>query len=157
MIIKQEIENAQASWGGGVVKIGTLKGERAACELYTQEFVKKHYDFSNKEILFKPTKAAIRQFRPTNEGALSYFIGGNGAYPEDKGFAIQPWTKVRFENESIILEEDRALAMGNYFFTDLNGDETKVEYTFGYTKDEEGNLKIDVHHSSLPFNMPPNV
>ena len=157
MIKKQEIEVAQASWGGGVVKIGTLKGERGACESYTQEFVKEHYDFTIKEVLFKPTKAALRQFRPTNEGALSYFIGGNGAFPEDKGFAIQPWTKVRFENESIILEEGRALAMGNYFFTDLNGDETKVEYTFGYTKDEEGNLKIDVHHSSLPFNMPPNA
>ena len=47
--------------------------------------------------------------------------------------------------------------MGNYFFTDLNGDESKVEYTFGYVKDEEGNLKIGVHHSSLPFSPPVNV
>ncbi|WP_452598896.1 hypothetical protein [Pontimicrobium sp. MEBiC01747] len=40
--------------------------------------------------------------------------------------------------------------MGNYFFTDLNGEEAKVEYTFGYKLiDEE--LKIDVHHSSFPF------
>lgn len=70
---------------------------------------------------------------------------------------MQPWTNVRFENETIILEENRAFAMGNYFFTDLNGDESKVEYTFGYVKDGEGNLKIDVHHSSLPFSPPVNV
>ena len=56
-----------------------------------------------------------------------------------------------FENAAIILEENRALAMGNYFFTDKPGTVTKVEYTFGYKKDAEGNLKIDLHHSSIPF------
>ena len=40
--------------------------------------------------------------------------------------------------------------MGNYYFTDLTGVETKVEYTFGY-KLSNGELKIDLHHSSLPF------
>ncbi len=157
MISREEIENAQASWGAGVVKIGALKGEREQCEGFAQEFVNNHYDFGNKEVLFKPTKAAEKQFRPTNDGALSYFIGGSTEFSEDKGFALQPWTKVRFENEAVILEEHRALAMGNYFFTDLNGVETKVEYTFGYIKNADGKFKIDVHHSSLPYNIPPNA
>jgi len=26
-----------------------------------------------------------------------------------------------------------------------------VEYSFGYIKDEDGNLKIALHHSSLPY------
>ena len=85
------------------------------------------------------------------EGAISYFIGNNSSYDEDKGFALQPWVNVRFENSAVILEEHRALAMGNYFFTDTQGSETKVEYTFGYIKTKDGVLKIDVHHSSLPF------
>ena len=51
----------------------------------------------------------------------------------------------------MILENDRALAMGNYFFTDTEGNEVKVEYTFGY-KLVKGNLKIDLHHSSFPYN-----
>ena len=131
MITKQEVESAQASWGAGVVKIGSLKEDRENCEALAKEFAAQHYDFDRKEVLFKLTKAADKQFRPTPEGALSYFIGGNGNFPEDNGFALQPWTKVRFENATLILEEGRALAMGNYFFTDLNGDETKVEYTFG--------------------------
>ena len=42
--------------------------------------------------------------------------------------------------------------MGNYFFTDSEGEETKVEYTFGYILDEENKLKINVHHSSIPAN-----
>ena len=66
------------------------------------------------------------------------------------GFAINPWTKVRFENSNFILDENRAIAMGNYFFTDTSGEETKVEYTFGY-KLIDGNLKIDLHHSSFPY------
>ena len=82
---------------------------------------------------------------------MSYFIAGDDrACTEDKGFAIQPWTKVRFENTGIILEEKRAIAMGNYFFTDLNGDEAKVEYTFGYQLQGDV-LKIDLHHSSFPY------
>ena len=78
--------------------------------------------------------------------------GDERACKEDKGFAIQPWTKkVRFENTNFIIENNRAIAMGNYFFTDLNGVEAKVEFTFGY-KLVEGELRIDLHHSSFPYN-----
>jgi len=157
MITKQDLENAQKTWGQGVVHIGTLQSDRAECENYTQNFVDELYDFDNKQVLFKPTKAAIDQFRITKEGAISYFIGGNSKFSEDKGFALQPWTQVRFENVALILEENRALTMGNYFFTDTNGQDTKVEYTFGYCKDSNGKLKIDVHHSSLPFDITENV
>ncbi|MFO7873177.1 MAG: hypothetical protein R6U62_01695 [Bacteroidales bacterium] len=47
-------------------------------------------------------------------------------------------------------EENRAIAMGHYYFTDYQGNEVKVEYTFGY-KLVGDNLKIDLHHSSLPY------
>lgn len=157
MITIKEIENIQKTWGQGVIQIGTLQADRPAIETYTENFVNELYDFDNKEVLFKPTKAAIDQFRITKEGAISYFIGGNSKFSEDKGFALQPWTQVRFENIAVILEENRALAMGNYFFTDTNGIETKVEYTFGYSKQSIGVLKIDVHHSSLPFNITKSV
>jgi hypothetical protein len=58
---------------------------------------------------------------------------------------------VRFENASLILEPDRAMAMGIYLFVDSKGKEIKVEFTFGYIKDSSGELKIDVHHSSVPY------
>jgi len=156
MITKQEVENAQKIWGEGVVKIGSIE-ERKECEAFTEKFVDERYDFSNKNVLFKPTKTSEKQFRINKPGAVSYFIGGNNDFPEDNGFALQPWTDVRFENTAVILEENRALAMGNYFFTDTNGNKTKVEYTFGYVKDNNGVLKIDVHHSSLPFNPTSSV
>ena len=99
---------------------------------------------------FKPTLAADEQFRPTFDSALSYFVASNNVCPEDEGFAIKGWTKVRFENDGVILDDNRALAMGNYFFTGPDGSETKVEYTFGYVEDEDGVLRIQVHHSSMP-------
>jgi hypothetical protein len=53
----------------------------------------------------------------------------------------------------VILNENSALAMGNYFFTETNGNEVKVEYTFGYFLDNNDNLKINLHHSSLPYSV----
>ena len=151
MITKDQVTEAQEKWGNGVVKIGALKEKRTECEAFASSFLDDRYAFASSTVLFKPTKCEIEQFRPTKSEALSYFIAGEDrACREDKGFAIQPWTKVRFENTGIILEEKRAIAMGNYFFTDLNGDEAKVEYTFGY-KLENGELKIDLHHSSFPY------
>lgn len=151
MITKEQVVAAQNEWGAGVVRIGSLKNNRTECESFTSDFLDKLYSFENGPVLFKPTKCEIEQFRPTKGEAESYFIAGDDrACNEDKGFAINPWTKVRFENSNIILEENRAIAMGNYYFTDLNGDEAKVEYTFGY-KLAGGQLKIDLHHSSFPY------
>lgn len=152
MITKEKVMEAQKTWGDGVVKIGSLKENRPECEAFTSEFLDTLYAFELGAVSFKPTKCAVEQFRPTKPMAVSYFIAGEGrACEEDKGFAIQPWTNVRFENANFILEEHRAIAMGNYFFTDLDGNEAKVEYTFGY-KLVDGALKIDLHHSSFPFN-----
>ena len=103
------------------------------------------------QVLFKPTKAADVRFRMTKEGAVSYFIGHNKNFPEDKGFALQPWTAVRFKNAGVYINGDVAVAMGKYFFTPLKGNVVKVEYAFGYVKGRDGKLKIFLHHSSLPY------
>lgn len=151
-ITKEQVLKAQQEWGQYVIKVGAAKENRTKCEELTEEMLNKLYGYDLGIVLFKPTLAAERQFRDTFEGAKSYMIGGFGTFPEDGGFAIKPWTEVRFENTGIILGEEQALAMGNYFFTEKNGDETKVEYSFGYKKDDDGNLKIILHHSSLPYN-----
>merc|ERR1711988_15146 len=40
--------------------------------------------------------------------------------------------------------------MGNYFFTDPDGNDVKVEYTFGYFL-AGSDLRINLHHSALPY------
>jgi hypothetical protein len=145
-ITTQEVEEAQQAWGNGIVTIGKAEDPKNAAI----EHISKFYAYGDSEVLFKPTLASVDQFRGTEKEALSYFIGQD--LEEDKGFALAPYTNVRWENEGIITDEDSALAMGNYYFTKTDGEEVKVEYSFGYIKDDEGNVKINLHHSSLPFN-----
>ena len=153
MITKSQIHEAQKKWGSGIVKIGALKDNESECLEFTKSFLNSLYDFENNDVLFKPTKAAEEQFRPNFQMALSYFLGGSNSFCwEDEGFAMKPWADVKFENSGFIIENERAIAMGNYFFTDSSGAVVKVEYTFGY-KLRNGHLLIDLHHSSLPFSL----
>lgn len=158
MVTKIDIERVQQEWGNAVVYIGKAKGDREERERRAKELIDRLYNFSSDssdgemgEVLFKPTKTSEQQFRSTPEGALSYFVGGNDKYSEDKGFALQPWSKVEFDNANYIIEDNRALVMGNYFFTDDSGEDVKVEFTFGFRKRSCGQVKIDLHHSSLPY------
>jgi hypothetical protein len=151
-ITKLEVNAAQQAWGEGIVEIGEAYTEDGNYREIAADHVREFYAFNgDATVLFKPTLAAEDQFRGDFEEALSYFVGTEGT--EDSGFAIAPYTDVRWENEGTVVDEDgdMAMAMGNYFFTGTDGNETKVEYSFGYTKDEDGNLKIVLHHSSLPY------
>jgi len=147
----QEIEKAQEKWGNGIVKIGSLKDSIKECRMFTVDFISKMYDYDEGMVQFKPTKASDTQFRGDVKAALSYFIGSDSDFNEDSGFALNPWVSVEFENNSINIINDIAIAMGNYFFNDNQGDKIKVEYSFVYKKSDEGDLKIILHHSSLPF------
>lgn len=150
-ITRQDVIDAQKTWGDAIVDIGEAENDGEDFNALAEETVDTLYAYDEGHVLFKPTKAAQKQFRLTEEDALSYFVGGN--ISEDEGFALQPWSQVRFENAAIALDCNRAMAMGNYFFKDANtGKETKVEYTFGYIQDEDGKLLINQQHSSLPFN-----
>ncbi len=150
-ITAEEIDQAQQSWGKGIVAIGKVYIDGGDYSKVAEDHIDTLYAFQSGPVLFKPTKAADKQFRLTREEALSYFVAGNEKFVEDHGFAIQPWMKVRFENAATFLHGDYAVAMGNYFFTQLDEEEIKVEYTFGYIKDNAGKLRINLHHSSLPF------
>lgn len=153
MITKEQVLKAQNEWAKGVVKIGSLKEKRIVCDAFTDEFINNMYAFENGVVLFKPTKCAHEQFRCTKSKAKSYFIGGDDREClEDSGFAMAPWFNVRFENLNFILEKNRAIVMGNYYFKSLDNTEVKVEYTFGY-KLVSGKLKIDLHHSSIPYKI----
>ena len=149
-ITAEEVAAAQIAWGEGIVTIGGVYTEEGDYTAAAREHIEKFYGYGESDILFKPTLAAAEQFRGDFDGALSYFVGGS--IEEDNGFAIAPYTAVRWENEGTLLFEDSAMAMGNYFFTKTDGEEVKVEYSFGYERGEDGDLDIVLHHSSLPYN-----
>ncbi len=151
-ITAAEVEAAQTAWGEGIVAIGQAYTDEGDYRAAATDHIAKFYNYADGEtLLFKPTLAATDQFRESTDEALSYFVGTEGT--EDGGFAIAPYTAVRWENNGTIISDagDMAVAMGNYFFTGTDGTDTKVEYSFAYEKDDNGELKIVLHHSSLPF------
>jgi hypothetical protein len=149
-ITKQDVLNAEKVWGDAIVAIGNAYSSHGDYKALAAKTVDTLYAYDEGTVLFKPTKASKDQFRLKEEEAVSYFV--TGVVPEDHGFAIQPWSKVRFENAGIIIDSDSATAMGNYYFTDAKtGKEAKAEFTFGYIKNVDGKMLITVHHSSFPY------
>jgi hypothetical protein len=147
----EDVHAAQQAWGDGIVAIGEASAEGGDARLLAAAFLDDLYAFELGPVLFKPTKAALVPFRGDRRAALSYFVAGDEAFPEDHGFALHPWRAVRFENTGVIPIPDGALAMGHYVFTTSSDQETRVEYSFAYLRDPEGRLRIRLHHSSLPF------
>jgi hypothetical protein len=41
--------------------------------------------------------------------------------------------------------------MGNYFFVNTAGEQTKAEFSFAVKENDDQQMKIVLHHSSLPF------
>lgn len=150
VITKEEISQIQHEWAKSLVQIGEAFAKNKDYKSAAIKHVSTFYGYNDGTVLFKPTLANNRQFRKTSESAVSYFIGGNPDFHEDTGFALKPWKMVKFENSGFILKKEFAIAMGNYFFTDFTGHVVKVEYTFGFFRNSEGLLKINLHHSSIP-------
>jgi len=148
-IFRQAVIDAQRTWGDGIVAISKVHADGGDYVARARQHIDDLYAYGETDVvMFKPTLAAEDQFRETFDEALSYFIGQDGT--EDKGFAILGWTDVHWENNGIYTDDTSAMAMGNYYFTGPDGSQKKVEYTFGYVL-VDGELKINLHHSSLPY------
>ncbi|MEM7373682.1 MAG: phosphoribosyl-AMP cyclohydrolase [Bacteroidota bacterium] len=156
-ITEQEILDAQKAWGEGIVSIGKVFLEKGDYRAVAEDHIKQFYNYGEGSVLFKPTLVSQKQFRLDFAGALSYFVGGDSNYPEDHGFAIKPWSAVNWENIGTKIIGNMAIAMGNYYFTMVDGgDVVKVEYSFSYTKNSKGELKIILHGSHIPYSPPEN-
>ena len=152
----KEIENlilsTQQKWADIVLKIGEASKQKVNLDSLVYELLHDVYAFDFGDVLFKPTLAKKQQFRSTKEEFISYFIGRNKICEEDRGFAIKNWKSIKFENYKIIEHNNYWLSMGNYFFTDYKNKPLKVEYTFGFIMTTKNELRINLHHSSLPYN-----
>jgi len=54
-------------------------------------------------------------------------------------------------NAAVLIHGDVAKTMGNVTLTNRDGSRTTVDKTWGFRLDPQGNLRIVLHHSSLPF------
>ena len=160
-ITEEEVKSVQAAWANAIESISKTYLDEGDYIAAAAKAAGELYGYGHTNVLFKPTKAAEAQFRPTASDAMSYFVGHKAVekgYLEDAGFAInggKGWSKVVFDNHQIDVTGNVAIAMGNYFFTSAaDGSKTKVEYTFGYKKNADGKVRIFLHHSSVPYSVP---
>ena len=150
--INKKIKIIQESWADGIIKIGLAYQNKQDFISQTDLFLTTLYNFDKKKVLFKPTKARDKQFRKDKSEFISYFIGHNKVSNEDTGFALEPWKDIKFDNFDFIVFQDIIITIGNYYFTNYEGETIKVEYSFGYTLDKDENkLRIVFHHSSIPY------
>jgi hypothetical protein len=157
IITYDEVNAAQQVWCDALVKIGNLKTEGGDYKGFANQVLSEAYNYDNGKVFFKPTLAFGDQtFRNDKKGALAYFVGGDASYPDDKGFALKPWVKARYDNageknEGIQIYGSVAITMGNVWVTDKDGNEVMVDKTWVFKKGKDGKLRIIVHKSALPF------
>jgi len=153
-VTEKELENARIAWGNALIDISKAyeKGGIEAARSVANEVLDAAYGYTLGPVLFKPTMASGEQtFRPTREGALSYFVGHDENFPLDGGFGIKGWRECESETSASFIEGNVAMWMGWISLTDKDGNITKVDKSWGYKKDEDGTLRIVLHHSSLPY------
>jgi hypothetical protein len=153
-ITEKEIELAQQSWGKALIQISSdfdSKGIKAATKTATK-VLDSAYAYNMGTVLFKPTLTHGDQtFRTTKESALAYFVGNNKKFPNDSGFALKGWRDYSFKNAAVYIDGDKAVTMGKVSLVDKTGAVTVVDKTWGFKKSPDGNLRIFLHHSSLPY------
>jgi len=156
-ITEAQVNAAQQAWCDGLVNVSQTHAKGGDAKAVAGKMIDDLYDYADGKVFFKPTLAfGPRTFRPTREGALAYFVGGNPAFPEDTGFALKGWTKARYDNNAaengIQIHGDIAITMGNVYITGADGKEVMVDKTFVFRRCKDGNLRLCVHKSALPFN-----
>ncbi|KAH8045302.1 hypothetical protein JL722_14286 [Aureococcus anophagefferens] len=122
-----EVLGVQTKWAAAIAHISDVHAKGGDFVGAAADAAGELYAYGHGDVLFKPTKAAEYQFRPTAGEAMSY-------------------------RRRITKCDDVAIAMGNYRFTcKAAGSVSKVEYTFGYKRCEDDEVRIFLHHSSVPY------
>eukprot|EP01063_Lacrimia_lanifica_P030805 TRINITY_DN496_c0_g1_i13.p1 TRINITY_DN496_c0_g1~~TRINITY_DN496_c0_g1_i13.p1 ORF type:complete len:328 (+),score=57.41 TRINITY_DN496_c0_g1_i13:209-1192(+) len=160
LMTENDIHEAQKAWGNAIKAITKAHQDKQDFVGVAAKAAGELYAYGHGNVLFKPTKATRNPFRPTAEDAMSYFVGAEAMKDdkfkgEDAGFAInggRGWSEVVFRNHMIDVRSATAHAMGEYIFTDsVTGDDVTVQYTFGYKRCGDGQVRICLHHSSVPY------
>jgi hypothetical protein len=153
-ISEQEVLAAQQGWCAALVNISNTHeaSGQAAAKTLAENVIDAAYGYQMGAVLFKPTLTVNPQtVRATRQGALAYFVGGDTSFPQDTGFALRGWKQCEIVNAAIFIAGDSATTMGKVHFTNSAGDVTTVDKTWGFVKDDAGDLRIVLHHSSLEY------
>ncbi len=97
-ITEAETDQARLNWGNALIDIAKayeadgIDGARAIAN----DTLDAAYGYNLGPVIFKPTMASgDKTFRPTKNGALSYFVGHDPDFPLDGGFGLKGWRECR--------------------------------------------------------------
>jgi len=150
---KEMVINTLQLWCDNIVTAGKVHSQQGDVKSLAEKVLTDNYDYDNGKVLFKPTLAfGTQTFRPTKEGALTYFVGMNDSFPNDHGFLLKPWIKVWFTDEDFILSEYLAIVQCNIHFIAADNSQIYVNKSFVFKICDDGRIRIILHQSSLPYN-----
>jgi hypothetical protein len=152
-ISEADILQAEDAWCGALLAISRAyrEGGLSRARSTADQVIDQSYAYRYGAVAFKPTLSSGSQtFRSTRDGALSYFVGGDPRFAQDTGFALAPWTTCRVSNQVLQTHGMLGLSMGHVTLTDSGNKTTTVDKTWLFIKEPDGNIRILVHHSSLP-------
>ncbi|MCL1991051.1 MAG: hypothetical protein FWG67_09210 [Defluviitaleaceae bacterium] len=154
-ITAAEIEAFQLAWGEGLVRISTAFNNDEDYVDVAVAVLEDLYGYDYGAVLFKPTIASDEPFRLDWDGAASYFIGTSAPQTIDEdgtGFATNVWTNVEFQDDwTYVFNGETAIGMGTVVITDGDGGETTVHKSMAWFRGTDGNIRLQLHHSSVPF------
>ena len=153
-ISQAQVLQAQQAWCNALLSISRAyrTGGFAQARAVAEKVLDQAYGYEYGPVAFKPTlTSGVQTFRPTKEGALAYFVGGNPNFPKDQGFALKPWEQCSLRTQVIQLHGGVAITMGNVDLTDSSGKVTTVDKTWAFLREADGETRIVLHHSSLPY------
>ena len=164
IISAKEVRAAHKGWTDALVSISQTNKKKGieAAKALAGDVIDGAYAYQLGAVAFKPTWASgDSSFRTTREGAVSYFVGDNDNF-DDLGYAIgnkpdpvtgerSAWKKAWFDRSVMRLDGNTATVQGFMYTKDEAGNVSYVDKTWGYQKDDDGTVRIVLHHSSSPY------
>ena len=164
IISAKEVRAAHKGWTDALVSISQTNKKKGieAAKVLAGDVIDGAYAYQLGAVAFKPTWASgDSSFRTTREGAVSYFVGDNDNF-DDLGYAIgnkpdpvtgerSAWKKAWFDRSVMRLDGNTATVQGFMYTKDEAGNVSYVDKTWGYQKDDDGTVRIVLHHSSSPY------
>jgi len=152
MFTEDMVHDALQTWCDNVVAVGKVHADGGDVRAFATKILSDHYDYDNGKVLFKPTLTyGAQTFRPTKQGALSYFVGQDENFPDDKGFKLKPWVKVWYSKLEYIVHDVLAIVQCNVHFIGSDDSHIFVNKSFVFKQCDDGRVRIILHQSSLPY------
>ena len=157
-VTTEEVEACQKAWADAIVNISKIYRDKGKFVEAAGEAAGALYGYGHGNVLFKPTKAAVNPFRPDASEAMSYFVGENNVekgYRRGRRLRHQRWQGLEEGSPTPPSPAFLRPACHRHPRHRYHRPRHRVEYTFGYKRNDDGNVRICLHHSSVPYSAAP--